>query len=261
MSALRERLRTVPRPVEIFVAGLAILLVLGVYHFAGWLTGERTIVAGTPAGTAQSTVAEVRIKKGQEACLTQVGMTPRTQVAVFTVLTHDGKPAQPLTLTASGDGYRATAAVDGYVDGKPVAQALDPPSGDLVGQVCWRNDGRRAVWLAGVIDPRAASVRSQTLIDGQPGQPDVSLRFDERKPSSMLGHLTQGFERLALWKPGIVGPWLLWILAVLLVVALPVGAVWAYAAAVRRDDDASLDTRNIAGGPAPAEIPERGVTE
>jgi hypothetical protein len=44
----------------------------------------------------------------------------------------------------------------------------------------------------------------------------------------MLERASATIERIAIFRPGIVGPWLLWPLAALVLVGIPAGAVWAW---------------------------------
>ena len=74
-------------------------------------------------------------------------------------------------------------------------------------------------------------------VDGQPNPVDLSLRFDESQPKSVLAHASDGFERLALWKPGIVGVPLLWLVALVVAFAVPAAVLWAFASSVRALDD------------------------
>jgi hypothetical protein len=228
----------------VVIVGLVALVAVAAYHFGPWLLNERTFTSSTPVGFPfTEPPQEIALAPGGSACVRGVGLRPSDEVAVVQPRTH-GRPAVPLELRVTAPGHRAAAVVRDYGDEEAVTVPVDPPAGDTLGTVCVRNLGRRTVWMTGTREPRAASIQAKTTVDGRRIEPDLSLRFDERGRRSMLARLSDGFERLALWKPGIVGVPLLWAFAVLVVLAVPLAAVWAYAISVREPGNGSPDRRD-----------------
>ena len=228
-------MRRLPRPglpVEVALVGAVALLLLGIYFFGPWLTGERGIVAATPVAFPSGEPAVIDFDGGEEACLSDVGVPSEAGRGVVGVRTAGAR----LEATIAGPGYRATAPVRPAGDGLATFD-FQPPPRDVIARVCLRNDGRRAVVLTATGEIRGVSGQSATTVEGRPHPADVSLRLEEPEPQSVLAHASDGFERLALWKPGIVGVPLLWLVALLVAFAVPALVLWSLASALRSGTD------------------------
>lgn len=216
---------------EMFVAGIVVLLVVAAYHFEPWLSLDRGVVAATPVGFPL-TGAEVPIPPGDSACMDPVGMTPRAERAL--VAAAGGVPVR---ISFTGPSYRASAVLRDYRDGEAKSLPIEPPPRDLLAKVCFANEGDAPVRMVGTTDARGHSLLTKTTVEGTPVEPDITLRFDEEGRETVVAQASDGFEWLSLWKPGVFGPWLLWTLAALIAVAVPVLVVGAFARSVDPDED------------------------
>ena len=139
-----------------------------------------------------------------------------------------GPALQVFTLTAGGVGGRDSVP-SGYRGRTTVAAH---PGGIVAGQrieLCVRNTGSRKVALYG--GAPAAARTSELKLAGRDAGTDLTLVFERGESRSMLAALGDAFERAALFHPSWVGAGLLWVLAALLVIALPVVLLLAVRAA------------------------------
>src|SRR4051812_38546076 len=209
------------------VAALAAVLVLGALVWVlPWFSRDRDIPAAVPAPRALTAIDTIALAPGQSACARGVAVDRRSGQARFTVATF-GRPAgPPLTLAVAAGGYRAVArAPGGYTDNSEQSLAIAAPPRALLGRVCIRNDGDVRVGLAASSD-RTRS-RSVAVVAGRPTGKSFWLSFHERSPHTMLARFPETLRRMSTFRPGIVGPWMLWPLALLVVFGLPLGVLWA----------------------------------
>ena len=79
--------------------------------------------------------------------------------------------------------------------------------------------------------------RSTVLQNGVPVQPGFVIQFAEREPVSILERLPVSLDRMSVLRPAVVSEAALWPLLVLFVAGIPALALWAFARAVRDDED------------------------
>ena len=218
--------------VAVIVLGLAVIV-------PGYLTRERDYVAVTPQAPTVAPPATFPLPGHGVACMNLVALDPHSEQARLQPGTP-GARAMPLRLTLTGPGYRAQGRVPArYADGQTVAVAVRPPLRSLVATACVRNLGARKVELAGVGD-RSRS-RSTVTLNGAPFGVGFALTLYERRPASILSRLPLSLRRMDVLRPGVVAPVTLWLLLALFVAGVPVVAVWAFARALRADEEAEAD--------------------
>jgi hypothetical protein len=199
-----------------------------------WLLRDRGLPAAVPSPRALFAVDQVPIAPGRSACSRDVAVDPRAGVATLHVMTGR-TPAPPLTLSLRGAGYSSSARIAGnYATDDDVSFAVAPPARATLVTACVHNDGRHRVALAASSD-RTRS-RSLTTVDGRPTGKSAWLSFEEARDHSMLARANDTVRRIGVFRPGIVGPWLLWPLAVLFLAGIPAGAAWAWDRALRDDE-------------------------
>ena len=102
------------------------------------------------------------------------------------------------------------------------------------GHICLKNLGRKSVALIGTNEPRSLTL-ARTTVNGKRSAGDARatlliLTAADRSPGGSFGELSRHLSTLS---GGITPVWIIWILAILLVVGVPVAALLALALALR----------------------------
>jgi hypothetical protein len=202
----------------------------------GYVTTRRDYVAVTPQAPTIGVPTQVTLPGRAQTCMNLVALDSHSEQARLVPRTP-GRSAMPLQLTLSGPGYRAQGRIAGrYADAQTVAIAVPPPRRSLTVTACVRNLGRRLVYLAAVND-RSRS-RSEVTVNGTSSLLGFVLTFYERRPASILSRLPVSLRRMGVLRPGVASPALLWLLFALFIAGVPAVAVWAFARALRADEEA-----------------------
>jgi hypothetical protein len=214
------------------VATLVLTAVLGV----AWATRERDQADSVPSPAPLFTLAFDNLAARREACTAPFVIDEHAGQARIKVVGRGG-PTPPLAVTITGEGgYRATGSIPGgYAQPGELRLNFAPsPGRAMVARACIANRGARTVGLFASGEPRTDS-RSVTRI-GRRTVPDVSLAFYERQPVSALERAPATADRISTFRPGIVAPWLVVVLAVLFAIGVPVAAVAAVVRAAADDE-------------------------
>jgi hypothetical protein len=210
----------------------AITCAVAAVLFARFLHAGHDLVASTPSPRAVFEVSLIDIPAGKRLCIGDVTIPHDARQIRFQVKTY-GVPGPPLNVELEGGSYRATVPVPGgYPDGGLIAERMPPPPADVLGQVCLRNTTDRGFSLIGTAEERTLS-RPEGEVDGRVQPADAYLAFYEARQAGALRVLPDVIERMSAFRPGIVGPWLLWTLLVLTAIGVPLGLLWALLNAVR----------------------------
>jgi hypothetical protein len=208
---------------------LAVFAIGAVLFYAPWLTEQRTIVAGTPSLDGISYRAEVKLPGGKTACIRPVPLDPNVR-EVRMLLDTRGNPARTVDVTLTGPGgYRASGRFANY-----------PPSGATIvstrlseappraadGQLCLHNTGRRAIGLVGTSEPESVTLPVTYVGDKPPGEVDPAITFLAGKQRSVAQQAGLILDRAAQFT-GVIPGWLMWPLALLFGLGLPVGVAAA----------------------------------
>jgi hypothetical protein len=201
-----------------------------------WLTRERTDTTSTPTPPPFQSIAPIVLKPGQQACESLVALSPDTRVATVLAAKFTGQ-GPPLRVTASAPGYRARADIAGGYRGLGSMQATleRPPPRNAIGTICVRNAGHRPVPLQGTTEGRIQN-RSATSVDGKVIPAKMTLLLTEAQPRSLADRPGQILERIAAFKPPIVGSVSLSILALLVLLGVPAGVVYAVWRGIAAED-------------------------
>jgi hypothetical protein len=220
------------------LAGLVAFALVAAVLWIPWLVEKRGVIDSTPVPRPIFGVTPVALAPASEACLNQVTLGPGSQVGELGVETG-GRPGPELVVTASSEvgSYRHRVTIPaGYDDDPSLRFQLVPPRETLIGKVCIRNAGRRPVTLAGTNEFRTMG-RPVLSVDGQMREDvDVRLAFLQRAPHSYGDRVGSIFRHAAAFTPGFLPRALLFALALLALVAIPLGAMAALAAAGRDDE-------------------------
>lgn len=218
----------------------AIVLTGALIWFRPYLTREQQPVSGVPAPPPLSSVTPFPVQPHEQACMSSITIAPNSRLAEFwlspATRTPHGVP--PVELALNAPGYRAVASVPGGYPGGEVSLAITPPRHAEIGTACFINRGATTVVFAGTVEPRAIS-RSGTLVGGQPVVGDIALTFLDSRPRSLLDRCGEIFSHVSNLTDRLVPVWLIWALAILVVLVTPGGIVAAFYLALREDEAAA----------------------
>ena len=222
-----------PGPLAVTLALLALLVLAG---FLPWLLRERAAVSSTPIIRPPSVVAELQLRPGREACVSDVLFTPEAE-EVKVQVTRTRQDAGPrLELTATASGYRAQAtAPAGYGPRQDLEIALPAAQRQVGGgKLCVRNAGRTDVWFLGTVEERALATE-RTSLDGEPAPVQLAVTLQEREPRAFLARVGELLDRAAAFRPAYLGPAVLWLLLAGVVLLVPAAVLAAFRRALDED--------------------------
>jgi hypothetical protein len=209
----------------VLLPALAVGLLAGAL-FLPFLLRDHDLVAATPSPRPLFDVTPLELPPGQPLCISDVTIPPDARQVRFQVITG-GRPGPALGLTLRAGGYEQSLTVPaGYADETTLAPALQPPPTARLGEVCITQRGTAPVSLTATNEERTRS-RPEGRLDGSPVDPDTYLAFYEGATGAPLGRAGAIVDRMSAFRPGIVGPWLLWPLLGLVVAGVPAGVVLA----------------------------------
>jgi hypothetical protein len=198
----------------------ALLLLIAAAFAIPFLTREHDLVASTPSPRPLFDVTPLELPANQQLCIDDVTIPRDARQLRFQVITG-GRPGPKLDVTVAGQALTVPA---GYADETTLSVALRPPRTATLGSVCVR--AAAAVRLTATTETRTQS-RPQGRIDGRPVKPDAYLAFYEDRQGTPLAHTSDIIDRMSAFRPGIVGPWLLYPLLALVLIGVPAGLIWA----------------------------------
>ena len=223
------------RPGPLAAAGLllAVVVLLG---FLPWLLRERPAVSSTPIVRPPSVIAELQLRPDEAACVSDVLLGPDAEEVAVEVTRTPRAAGPPLEVTARAPGFRAEGRAPGGYNRRtaveiPIAPARRPVRG---GRVCVRNAGRADVWFLGTVEERALSTQ-RTTIDGRPARVQLALTLQERENRGLAARTGQLLDRAATFRPGYLGPAVLWVLLGAVALGVPAAALLALRRAVDED--------------------------
>jgi hypothetical protein len=216
------------------LAGALILVALLAWGLPWW-TKDRAAVTSTPTPPPFQAIAPVVLKPGSEACETLVAFEPGTRAA--TILS--AKPTEDgprLRVTATADGYRSVAEIPGgYAAQDSLQAALDAPPRAAIGELCVENVGRRRVTLQGTTEGRIQN-RAGTVVDGRQVPEKLTLLLTEGRARSLADRPGEILDRVAAFKPPIVGRASLAIVGLLILLGVPAAVVYAIARGIADEE-------------------------
>jgi hypothetical protein len=214
------RRRAILAFVATLVAGVAVVL---------WRGASTDVPVAFTVGPGPSPVAG-ELAPGAEACEQPIEMLADADRVVFWV-DAGARPGVPVEaavreLPEVGGRRLAHARLPGRDASRgPQEREIRFPrlrKGRVVA-LCIRNAGRHPTALAGA----DSAPGSGTVFAGRSGPVDLSLAFYRDRPPSVLDSVPEMFRRAALFRPGWVGTWTFWLLAVVAAVVVPLLCVVA----------------------------------
>jgi hypothetical protein len=199
------------------VAGLAVVAI----------TDDRELAF--TLGVRPTQVAAV-IEPGKRACQRPIDVSADARSVRFQVGTF--REAGPELAVDAGAGTRRAAGVvpGGYGDVTWQQVRLDRElrDGERI-ELCVTNRGNRRVALYG--GPALAARTSSAYVDRRRIPTDIALIFERDHARSALALVPTAFERAALFKPPWMGTWIVWALAIAVLIAVPLLVAGALKAA------------------------------
>ena len=227
---------------------LAVVVALALWRVVPYATEDRTVIASTVAAEPIAAADPLGLPGGSEVCFAQVTFVPNGEVLHFTV--SDGpEEGPPLEVRMeSGGAFTARAQVPaGYRPG-PVNVRVPTPDESTLGTLCIRNAGEQTIALLGSSEGRLVS-RSETTVDGQTNQIKVALRFEERRTRPLVAHVPDMLRNAAALDPLPV--WIVWLLALGMVFALPAVVLRMFVGAIREDEATAPRAAGASAPPDP----------
>ena len=210
---------------------LAVVLLAFLTQMLPRLERQAARSAGTPVPFGTRAAADIELRPGAQVCQPNVAIDPAAATATIAVRPRGSAPTPALELTLSGASYRERARVaGGSTTAAVLAVPIDAPRQALIGTACVRNAGSRPVVLSGSGDPRVLT-RLRASVDGTKMAAAFILTFEEDGSGSALGQLPELIDRAATLSA--VGPWLYWLLLVLIVLGVPLAVAGALLLALR----------------------------
>jgi hypothetical protein len=183
---------------------------------------------------------------GHTACQGSVAMADDTSAVTFNPGTPHAELG-PAIAAVVRDHYSQRVLARGrlaagFDPAKAQTIALSPPvKANAQVDFCFRNAGPGRTLLFGDSESGAVHPTISTSVASIDGQPlvdtDIALVFPRRPSKSVLELVPQIFRRAAVFRPGIAGPWVYWLLAAFLLVGAPLLLARAVATASGDEDD------------------------
>ncbi|HWX74497.1 MAG TPA: hypothetical protein VNZ05_04270 [Solirubrobacteraceae bacterium] len=235
-----DRSRSWARPAALLAAVTAVLaglILLGTYL----LHSERPI-AGTPSPSALFKATLFTVPPRQSACMSDITLPANGRVLQFQL----GEPSQranpPLEVLLAAPRYRALARLPGEQPEGAAEVRVRPPKRDAIGIACITNRGTTPAVLAGSTEPRSSS-RATLTLNGRAMPGDIALSFFQAHRKSRLGRIGEVFRHASTLTDRLIPVWLVWLIAVLTLVAVPAGIALAFYRTLREDELATPSTR------------------
>jgi hypothetical protein len=221
------------------LATFALVFLVGILGLGKLATRDRAAVTAVATPPPVRLATPIELRRGHEACQEDVALEPDTRVV--RIYSASPTPEVPrVRVTLRGDGWSSSAlspegpgpgsGSDGIYD-----TPIEPPPRSLLATVCVASAESRPAILAG---SREASVRSRsrTMVDGRPTDVRLGLVLLAGSPRSLVSQVKTVLQRAATFHPPIIGWFSLGLLALIVVIAVPAGAVYAALRALREDD-------------------------
>jgi hypothetical protein len=213
----------------LIVAGA--LLLLGTY-----LLHKEKPIAGTPAPRALFHATSFTLHPRQTACMSSVTLPPNGRTLQL-LLGESSSGSPPIDVLLSAPGYHSLARLPGGESEGLAQLAVRPPRHFVIGSACLTNRGTSPALLVGSTEQRSRT-RSKLTIDGRPVGGDIALTFVSNKSKTRLSRLGEAFEHASNLTDRLIPVWLVWVIAVVAALSVPIATVAFLQRALREDEAA-----------------------
>lgn len=186
---------------------------------------KRDIIVSTPTLVGLLSVANTDLAPHDTACLTPVTFTPEARQVQLTVQS-DGP--RFLQVSAQGPSWAERHPVTAGGGRAILRVPVDPPR-TVTGELCVTNTGRGKASLVGTDEPRSQTVAHVT-VNGKPGPQGRTFAVSllAKNPQTLLARLDDAVRGASTLSGGLAPTFLLWILLILCLIAIPVFPVLAF---------------------------------
>jgi hypothetical protein len=199
-------------------------------------------------GVVPAAVA-AELAPGQTVCQAPVNVPTDFDRVRFQVGTYR-RPGPPMRVAVRSAGSRRLLAGGrlpaGYPDVSQPVVVVGEVRASQRAEVCLTNSGRRRLALYG--NATAAAPVSDARLGNRPLGTDLTLMFERGESRSMVSLLPDVFDRASLFRPGWVGAWTFWVLAVLLLAGVPLLLALAVARSRDRGEPDAAEAEGDAKG-------------
>ena len=240
MPSFGDRLRRPPVAVSCAALMTVLILIGALIWFRPPLTRSRQVFAEIPAPAALANPTLYPLAAHEQACEGLVTVTPDSGLAQFQVIPAKRTPSggPPVELTFSAPRYHASVLVPGGYPGGIATVAITPPRVPTLTTACFLNRGRMTVLLGGTTQPQTVSRSANVVIGGRPAPGDVSLALLVAQPTTLLHDLGAIFRHASNLTDGLLAPWMIWIVAVLVALGVPTAVILGFYVALREEPGA-----------------------
>jgi hypothetical protein len=248
MRSRLHRLSSV-RPAKAPLAWLLLIAAGACLLFLPPLLRKQQRIASTAASPSLFALPGFAVEPGQQACMESVTLGPHGDVVEFWLAAAGAPGAPPVEAVLSAPGYLTRAYLAG---GHPPGAALlpiAPPPHEQIGLVCLLNRGSSPLQLLGSQEARSFS-RAQLVIAGRAVVGEIGLALLDGRPRSLLDRLDEAFAHASNLTDRLVPAWLIWLVAVLVTLGVPLAMVAAFYRAITEEAAAHTQTP-LSGDAAP----------
>jgi hypothetical protein len=201
----------------------AYLIVLAFFAFVialPYLTKQHDTPASVPSPPGLHSTAIDGVPGRGVMCMEGATLTKQSEQMRMRAGSY-GRPGPPLLITMHGPSYSATYRVKaGWRDNSQIIVPVRRPAHDKLVTICIHNGGRKDIAFYSAAD--TAQSRLVVLVNKQrvSATPELAFYTGHTRSIAQNAGLTAG--RIAIFR-GVLGhTWIIWILAILFIAAVPV---------------------------------------
>jgi hypothetical protein len=214
------------RRAHIAAIATAVVVVVGIlFPLRKDAERKRDIIVATPTLTGLLAVASTDLSTHDTACLTPITFTRDARQVQITVQS-DGP--RSLLVVTQGPGWTERHPVTSS-GGRAVVRVPIAPPGAVTGRLCVTNTDRGKASLVGTDEARSRTTVQET-VNGEPGPEGrtFALSLLAKSPQTLPARLDDAVRGASTLSGGLAPTFLLWILVVLGLIAIPVFPALAF---------------------------------
>jgi hypothetical protein len=207
------------RRASLAAVAAAIVVVLGIlFPLRKDAVRKRDIVVSTPTLVGLASVATTDLSAHDSACLEPLTFTPETRQVQLTIKSQGTRSLQ---LDVQGPGWSERRPFTSAGERDIVRVPITPPR-NLTGKLCVTNTGHGKASLIGTDEQRSRTAVSMT-VNGKPGPEGRTFAISllTKSPQTLLARLDDAVRGASTLSGGLAPEFLLWILLVLCLLAIP----------------------------------------